>query len=108
MNPVVHSELPYKDANRTSAFYVNCFKWKITVLRDQFNDYILAHTAMHDVKPGFPADSIDGGFYKYKQDWPSQHPLIVIGVENIEESITLIESNGGRVLGDPILISNFG
>lgn len=108
MNPVVHFELPYKDANRISAFYINCFKWKIIVLGNQFNDYILAQTAIHDVKPGLPAGSIDGGFYKYKQDWPSQHPSIVIGVENIEETMNLIETNGGRVLGEPIMIPDFG
>lgn len=108
MSPVVHFELPYKNAQRISEFYGNCFGWKITALGEPFNNYILAQTAINDAKPGFPAGCIDGGFYKYKSDWPSQHPSIVIGVDNIEESMKIINSNGGRVLGEPILIPNFG
>lgn len=108
MNPVVHFELPYKDAKRIATFYTNSFGWKITDLGEQSGNYILAQTADKDVKPGFPAGSIDGGFYPVKPDWPSQYPSIVIGVENIDESISTIIQNGGTVLGEPITIPNFG
>ncbi len=108
MNPVVHFELPYMDAKRISKFYANSFGWKITDLGEQSGNYILAQTAETDAKPGFPAGSIDGGFYPVKPDWPSQFPSIVIGVENISESISLIIQNGGTVLGEPMTIPNFG
>ena len=108
MNPVVHFELPYKDAKRITNFYRNSFAWKITDLGEESGNYILAQTAEKDAKPGFPAGSIDGGFYPVKPEWPSQYPSIVIGVKNIDESISLIKQNGGTVLGEPMTIPNFG
>ena len=108
MNPVVHFELPYKDSKRISRFYSDCFGWKLADLGEQSGNYILAQTAIKDAKPGFPAGSIDGGFYPFKPDWPNQFPSIVIGVENINETIIRIAENGGRVVGDPIVIPNFG
>lgn len=108
MNPVVHFELPYKDAKRITKFYTDSFGWKITDLGQQSGNYILAQTAVNDAKPGFPAGSIDGGFYPTKPDWPSQYPSIVIGVENIDQSINKINQNGGTVLGEPFSIPNFG
>lgn len=108
MNPVVHFELPYTDAQRITNFYQATFGWKITDLGAQSGNYILAQTATKDAKPGFPAGTIDGGFFPVKPDWPSQHPSIVIGVQNIEETITAINQNGGTVLGEPIAIPNFG
>mgnify|MGYP000954958584 FL=1 len=108
MNPVVHFELPYKDAKRIAKFYSDSFGWKITDLGEQSGNYILAQTAIKDAKPGFPAGSIDGGFYPVKPDWPSQYPSIVLGVENINDTIEKINSNGGTVLGEPMEIPNFG
>lgn len=108
MNPVVHFELPYKDAKRIAAFYANTFNWEITELGPQSGNYILAKTAKHDAKPGFPAGAINGGFFPEKPDWPSQYPTIVIGVGDIEISVAKITQNGGVVLGTPITIPNFG
>lgn len=108
MNPVVHFELPYKDAKRITKFYSTSFGWKITDLGEQSGNYILAQTAIKDAKSGFPAGSIDGGFYPVKPDWPNQYPSIVIGVENINDTIEKINSNGGTVLGEPMAIPNFG
>src|SRR5574343_1822813 len=84
MNPVVHFELPYKDAKRITAFYKNVFAWQLHDLGEESGNYILATTAINDVKPGFPAGSINGGLYPIKPDWPMQYPSIVIGIENID------------------------
>lgn len=108
MNPVVHFELPYKDAKRISAFYNNVFAWQLHDLGEESGNYILATTAINDVKPGFPAGSINGGLYPIKPDWPMQYPSIVIGIENIDFAISQIIEFGGQVLGEPILIPNFG
>jgi predicted enzyme related to lactoylglutathione lyase len=108
MNPVVHFELPYKDAARITKFYAESFGWKITDLGAQSGNYILAQTALTDAKPGFPAGTIDGGFYPVKPDGPNSYPSIVIGVEDVKESIGKINKNGGTVLGEPMLIPNFG
>jgi predicted enzyme related to lactoylglutathione lyase len=108
MNPVVHFELPYKDGKRITKFYADSFGWKITDLGEQSGNYILAQTAVKDAKNGFPAGSINGGFYPEKPGWPAQYPSIVIGVENIDESIGKINQNGGTVLGEPVSIPDFG
>lgn len=108
MNPVVHFELPYKNAQRISAFYSTCFGWEITDLGSDFGGYVLAKTAKTDAKPGFPAGSIDGGFYPVKEDWPSQYPSIVIAVPNISAAMDIISKNGGEVLGTPMSIPSFG
>lgn len=108
MNPVVHFELPYENAERISKFYGIVFGWKLTNLGEESGNYILATSTETDAKPGMPAGAINGGFYPFKQDWPQQYPSIVIGVENIKEAIVFIEQNGGKVLGEPMNIPNFG
>lgn len=108
MNPVVHFELPYTNAERISKFYSNVFGWKLTHLGENSGNYILATTAVADAKPGQPAGAINGGFYPVKPDWPAQFPSIVIGVGDMQAAMNAINSNGGKVLGDPIMIPGFG
>ena len=108
MNPVVHFELPYEDAERISTFYNTVFNWKLTPLGNDFGNYILATTAEFDAKPGSPAGAINGGFFPIKPDWPAQFPSIVIGIEDIEETMNSINGSGGKVLGEPHMIPNFG
>jgi len=108
MNPVVHFELPYRDAVRISIFYEAVFGWKLQALGAESGNYILATTAVADAKPGFPAGTINGGFFPVKPDWPMQYPSIVIGVENVHETMKKIETQGGAVLGEPMEIPGFG
>ena len=108
MNPVVHFELPYEDANRIAEFYHTVFHWKLTPLGKDFGNYILATTAETDAKPGSPAGAINGGFFPVKPDWPTQYPSIVIGAGNIQKAMKSINQHGGEVLGEPMLIPNFG
>ena len=56
MNPVVHFELPYRDAERASTFYSKVFGWKCEMLGTNMGDYILLTTCVQDAKPGKPAD----------------------------------------------------
>ncbi|MCK6641920.1 MAG: VOC family protein [Bacteroidia bacterium] len=108
MNPVVHFEIPYTNAERISKFYSNVFGWKLTHLGENSGNYILATTAVADAKPGQPAGAINGGFYPVKPDWPAQFPSIVIGVGDMQAAMNAINSNGGKVLGDPMMIPGFG
>lgn len=108
MNPVVHFELPYKDASRITKFYESVFGWQITNLGKDSGNYILAKTAINDAKPGSPSGSIDGGFFPTKPNYPNQYPSIVIAVANINNSISRIKQFGGEVLGEPVSIPNFG
>jgi len=108
MNPVVHFELPYHNADRASMFYHTVFGWKYEILGPQMGNYILLTTCERDAKPGKPAGAIDGGMYPFKEDWPAQYPSIVIGVGNIYETIKLITTYGGEVLGEPYDIPGTG
>jgi hypothetical protein len=108
MNPVVHFEIPYEDPERISLFYQSVFGWRMQVLGEDMGNYILATTADADVREGASAGAIDGGFYPKKLDWPSQHPSIVIAVENIEESMSNVQEAGGKVLGEPMAIPGIG
>lgn len=108
MNPVVHFELPYLDAQRAMAFYKNVFQWELQALGEAMGNYIVATTATKDAKPGFPAGAINGGFFQVKNDWPAQYPSIVIGVEAIEVMMDRIKNFGGEVLGEPMEIPGFG
>jgi len=108
MNPVVHFELPYVDAQRAAAFYSNVFGWKTEQLGSEMGDYILVTTTDKDAVPGKPAGAIDGGMFPKKLDWPDQYPSIVIGVEDIGASMRKIADNGGAVLGEPMDIPGTG
>ena len=108
MNPVVHFELPYLDSKRAAKFYETVFGWKMQDLGEEMGNYMLATTAETDAKPGLPAGAINGGLYPTKPDWPAQYPSIVIGVENIDESIKKINKSGGKILGEPMEIPGFG
>ena len=108
MNPVVHFELPYKDAGRIMQFYEQVFGWKTQLLGPEMGNYILATTAEKDANPGSPAGAINGGMFPYKEDWPAQYPSVVIGVRNMSQSIALISTHGGEVLGEPHEIPGFG
>jgi len=108
MNPVVHFEMPYEDRERMAAFYSFVFGWKLQMLGEEMGNYVLATTAEQDAKPGAPAGAINGGFFPKRADWPAQYPSIVIGVENIRESVAKIVKAGGEVLGEPMEIPGIG
>jgi predicted enzyme related to lactoylglutathione lyase len=108
MNPVVHFEMPYRDAARAAHFYAAAFGWQTQALGADMGHYVLATTAMADVKPGAPAGAINGGLYPYKEDWPAQHPSVVIGVEDMAAAMARVTAAGGEVLGEPMPIPGIG
>lgn len=108
MNPVVHFELPFHDRARVTKFYEDAFGWKTQFLGPEMGDYVLVTTADSDVAPGMPAGSINGGLYAVTPDMPAQHPSIVIGVDDIRQSIEKVRRAGGEVLGEPMQIPGIG
>jgi predicted enzyme related to lactoylglutathione lyase len=98
MNPVVHFELPAEDSQRMIDFYAKAFGWQAQVLGPEMGNYIVVTTAETDEnrmvkEPG----RINGGFYKKTKD--DQHPVVVISVEDIRESMKKVEEAGGKLLG---------
>jgi predicted enzyme related to lactoylglutathione lyase len=46
--PVVHFELPYRDATRVSTFYQTVFGWQLQPMGPEMGNYILATTSTCD------------------------------------------------------------
>jgi len=108
MNPVVHGEMPYKNRQRMAKFYELAFGWKTEMLGEEMDNYVMVTTAESDAIPGAPAGSINGGFFPKREDYPDQYPSIVIGVDDIHESMRKVSEAGGKVLGDPMEILGIG
>ena len=109
MNPVVHFEMPAEDRNRMADFYNRVFGWKAQFMGEEMGNYVTVSTVETDEK-GRPAEpgAINGGFYLVTSDMPPQYPSIVISVDNIQDSIKMINSAGGKVLGEPVEIPGVG
>ena len=96
MNPVVHFEMPYEDANRAAEFYTQAFGWKAQMTGPEMGNYVVVHTTETDEhqmvkKPG----TINGGLFKKSEK--NNIPSVVISVDNIQEAMRKIEAAGGKV-----------
>ncbi len=109
MDPVVHFELPANDTKRMAKFFTEAFGWKTQFLGDEMGNYVTAATSEtgKDGRPKNPG-TINGGFYVKTKDMPAQHPSVVIGVDDINESIKKVKKAGGEVLGEPMNIPGIG
>ena len=108
-NSVVHFEMPAKDKERVSKFYSNAFGWDMKVLGAEMGNYVLAGTTETDennmVKtPG----TINGGFYEYKDEPGFQYPSVVVAVDNLQESIEKVKTEGGEIVGEEMDIPGIG
>jgi uncharacterized protein len=108
MNPVVHFELPYENADRAAAFYRVAFGWQIQQLDAAMGNYVVVTTATADAKADAPRGAINGGLYQKKADFPAQYPSVVIGVKDLEQSMRAVRDAGGKVLGEPMDIPGIG
>jgi predicted enzyme related to lactoylglutathione lyase len=108
-NPVVHFEMPYKDANRVTEFYKQAFGWGMSGTGEEMGNYIVAATAETDenrmVKtPG----TINGGFYDLGMAPQSTQPSVVISVDDIQQAAKDITDAGGELLSEPQEIPGVG
>jgi uncharacterized protein len=109
MNPVVHFEMPAENKKRMAEFYTNVFGWQTQQLGPEMGAYIVVSTSESDEK-GRPKNpgSINGGFYQKTEDPISNHPSVVIAVDDINESVQKVKKAGGKVLGEPMEIPGVG
>lgn len=105
--PVVHFEMPYKDAQRVSGFYTKVFGWDMNMLGPEMENYILAGTTeaenMMPTKPG----AINGGLFP-ASDENNRYPLVTIQVEDITKAMEMVKQSGGKVLKEPVEIAGIG
>ena len=108
MNPVVHFELPYDNAERAAAFYRAAFGWQTQQFGGDMGNYVVVTTATADARPDAPRGTINGGLYQKKADFPAQYPSIVIGVEDLERSMRAVRTPAVKLLGEPVEIPGVG
>jgi|SRR3989344_733183 len=108
-NPVVHFEMPYKDAKRVSKFYKSAFGWGMSDAGPSMGHYVLAITTAVDKKAQRPKNpgAINGGFYQ-KSKSASPYPSFVISVDDVKKATTMIKKAGGKMLGKPQDIPGVG
>jgi hypothetical protein len=109
MNPVVHFELPAKDRTRMAGFYSGVFGWQTQMLGEEMGNYVTVSTAETDEKgrPKIPG-AINGGFFPVNADENNRYPSLVIAVDDILDSIRMVNDAGGKVLGEPTMIPGVG
>jgi len=95
MDKVVHFEIPYDNKDRASKFYSEIFGWKLLDVPKM--EYTMIYAAKVDksnmvVEKG----AINGGLF-HRSDSAKQ-PIIVIGVQSIDETIKKVLSTGGKVV----------
>jgi len=103
MNPVVHFEMPAENKKRMSEFYTKVFGWQTQQLGPEMGEYIMVTTSEVG-EDRFPKQrgTINGGFYQKTEDPISNHPSVVIAVDDIREAMKKVTEAGGKVLGgDP-------
>ncbi|HVR99402.1 MAG TPA: VOC family protein [Thermoanaerobaculia bacterium] len=108
MNSVVHFEMPYEERERMAKFYESAFGWQTQALGEEMNNYVLATTTETDESGPKKPGAINGGFYAKSPDIPSPYPSVVIGVDDIQESVRKVTEAGGKVLGEPMEIPGVG
>ena len=92
MDKVVHFEVPFDDGDRARAFYRDAFGWELGTLPGM--PYTLATTTPTD-DSGRPTEpgAINGGMFA--REAPFTGPILVMGVDSIDESLAKIEKSGG-------------
>jgi len=107
-NPVVHFEMPYKDAKRVSKFYNSAFDWGMNDAGEEMGHYVVAVTSetdknMMNKTPG----TINGGFYQAGKS-TNPYPSFVISVPDVEKAIKAVVKAGGKILSKPTEIPGIG
>ncbi len=99
MSRVVHFEIPVDDPDRAARFYTTVFGWSF----EKFNgpvDY-WSITTGPNAEPG-----INGGMGR--RNPISDRLTDTVAVDSIEESIAMVERNGGRIVAPKMPIPGIG
>ena len=103
MDKVIHFEIPVDDMDRAQTFYKEIFGWKITDMPEL--NYTIVQTGPSGGKGPTEPGYIGGGMMKRRQ---VRNPVITIHVEDIEASLKLVKSKGGKILVEKVAVGNMG
>jgi predicted enzyme related to lactoylglutathione lyase len=103
MDKVVHFEIPFDDKARATKFYAGIFGWKLIDVPEMA--YTLAYAAETDANHMVTdKGAINGGLFQRNLSAPA--PVLVIGVNSIDETIKQVVAAGGRVVTPKQAIPN--
>lgn len=104
---VVHFEIPFDDKDRAMSFYQKVFGWELIDMPEAAAGmtYIMIHAAKTD-KNNMVAEkgAINGGLFRREEK--AANPIIVIGVDSIDNKVKEIEAAGGKLIMPKIPIPN--
>ena len=95
MDKVVHFEIPFDNKNRASKFYSNIFGWKLMDVPEM--EYTMVYAAETD-ENNMVAEKgvINGGMFPRSKE--AKTPVVVIGVQSVEETIKKVLAAGGKLI----------
>jgi predicted enzyme related to lactoylglutathione lyase len=104
-NRIVHFEIEAADRERAKSFYSEAFGWKLEQLGPEMGDYVVVVTG-DPKEPG----GINGGIFASPSGASKELNAYscVVGVDDIDQSISKVKSAGGQVLGDKMDIPSIG
>lgn len=104
---VVHFEIPFDNKERAMKFYQKAFGWELVDMPTEAAGmpYVLVRAAKTD-KNNMVAEkgAINGGLFP--REAKAASPIIVIGVDSIDEKVKEIEAAGGKLIMPKVPIPN--
>ncbi|HEY1406167.1 MAG TPA: VOC family protein [Spirochaetota bacterium] len=95
MDKVVHFEIPFDDKSRASRFYSDIFGWKLMDIPEM--EYVMAYAAETGADNMVSEKgAINGGLFHRNAE--AKVPIVVIGVQSIDETIKKVVAAGGKVI----------
>lgn len=99
MSKVVHFEIPADDISRAKTFYGSVFGWQLdTMEMPGGGEYTSVLTTPVDEQTQLPTErgAINGGMMQRTGSVPA--PVVTIGVDAIDETLSQVESGGGSTV----------
>ncbi len=92
---VVHFEIPYDDGDRARSFYTEAFGWQLQSMPGMGYTLVTSGPTgdTGPTEPGF----VNGGMMP-REGSPSPSPIVVVDVDSIDDTLTLVEQLGGKTL----------
>jgi len=102
---VVHFEVPYDDAERAQSFYADVFGWRIQPMPEMQYTIVSTGPATDEGMPAEPG--YIGGGMGQRGELLSK-PVITIAVDDVNDALDRIRTNGGSAIGEPIQVGEMG
>jgi predicted enzyme related to lactoylglutathione lyase len=107
MDKIIHFEIPSDNLQRAEQFYKSAFGWQTMAAPMPEANYIFANTVKTgpDMRPT-ETGAINGGLMP--RDANAPNPILVIGVDAIEDALRRVRDAGGEVVSETLRVGDFG